>query len=1148
MVRIGRGDQFPSQKPSLSGDGRFVAFSSGANGLVPGDDDDMPDLFLYKHDDTPEMTRIPLVSAPKRSISAPSLSRDGRFIAFTATGLVAGDPDGDSFLYDTSTQTLEPLIPAPNESDGVFGSGRPSISGDGRFIAFGTSSRLVDDDSGSYPDIYVALNSKAIGSDAKSVSLFAGEIVSNIDFGVVPNPGEIRGRCFDDVIANGVSDTGEPGVAGCTIYLDQNSNGRFDPADISTVSAADGSYAFTNLEAELEYRVGLASIPSGQSLVLPSAQDNGLWRVFLPAGGTIGDRDFGLRPADTLGQFENAVIQGRLFIDTPGDSQPGIPGVTLFVDLDDDGIRDFNEPRTLSASDNPSTIDVNEDGEYTFTGLGSRPYTVRVLDVPPDVRQETPIGNAFTRQTHPLAVPSRLLGGPQDVVAADFNNDGWPDLAIAMSDGNAVSILLNDGRGGYPATPIDISLAPANLSAPRGEGAFALVAGDFNGQGGMDLAVANSDSGNVAILLDFDGSRFSSPRYVSVAEMPMGIAAGDLLDNDGDLDLVVTSWLPNTTGSAKNVALLRNNGQGTFTAVGNPPSAGNNPSGVVVGHFNGDALLDLAVTNYGLHPAGADLGNVRVLFGNASGGFQSQTVCRTATGSGAGPAALATADLNGDKKLDLAVANFLSDNVTLCLGNGDGTFQPATLLPGGSGPTDIAAADIDGDEDLDLLITNAKNQKVGLLRNRLIQGAFEFEPAENFGTATFASATRLTLAAADINRDLIIDLAVASSQQNAVAVHMNSLIGGAQRLTLDGIQTESGVDFAFQQLNAPPTLDEISAPQAIDEDSADLTVGLSGISPGTGESQQPLVITVATDNGSLIAASRVEHVPDAETGSVVLSLAADRWGQATVTVRVTDGGLDGILNTTADNAHVERSFVITVRPVNDLPTTTPDSRTVSRYRSNHVLDVLDNDTFAPDVDEILTLIFVDPLPAEKGTLVVEDNRFFLRYTPAAGFEGSFVTRYFVSDGHFPVAEQVTVNVIASDNPWHNSVNPHDVTGDGHVVAADILEIVNFINAFGSGPVPIDADPGPPFFDVTDDGFVAPNDALAVVNVINARVSTGEGEASASSAARDSFFDDPAHTAVRPVASDESDGEEHLLDLLASDGAVELGGVRRRLLR
>jgi autotransporter-associated beta strand protein len=98
----------------------------------------------------------------------------------------------------------------------------------------------------------------------------------------------------------------------------------------------------------------------------------------------------------------------------------------------------------------------------------------------------------------------------------------------------------------------------------------------------------------------------------------------------------------------------------------------------------------------------------------------------------------------------------------------------------------------------------------------------------------------------------------------------------------------------------------------------------------------------------------------------------------------------------------------------------------------------------------------------------------------------------VTTGAFASTFQITYQggdgndvVLTTLRQWHNAALPEDVSGDGNIVAGDALEIINFINAFGAGPVPLSAAPEPPFYDVTGDNFIAPDDALAVINYINA---------------------------------------------------------------
>src|SRR2546425_1319694 len=133
-------------------------------------------------------------------------------------------------------------------------------------------------------------------------------------------------------------------------------------------------------------------------------------------------------------------------------------------------------------------------------------------------------------------------------------------------------------------------------------------------------------------------------------------------------------------------------------------AAGANPQVVAVGDFNGDGKLDLAVVNAGST-------TVSVLLGNGDGTFQPAL---TFDAGGSNPTYVTTADFNGDGKLDLAVTIYgcffynscpvVSNTVAVLLGNGDGTFQAPRLFLAGSGPNSVAVGDFNGDGKLDMAV------------------------------------------------------------------------------------------------------------------------------------------------------------------------------------------------------------------------------------------------------------------------------------------------------------------------------------------------------------------------------------------------------------------------------------------------------------
>jgi Tol biopolymer transport system component len=994
---------------AISANGRFVVFVSEASNLVVDDNNLQQDVFVFDRQ-TRLMERVSVAEDGSDANSwsdAATISADGRFVGFTsfASNLVPGDTNAqDIFLFDRQERTMERMNVG---SDGAQTSGlvsSPAISATGGILAFmSTAPNLVSDDGDAEMDVFVAPNRKVEGSGTRVIPLLPGRAPAAVDFGIRPDAGEIRGRVFQDIIASGVYEQGEPAVEGVNVYLDLNFNGRWDAGEPRTHSAADGTYSFAQIDSYREYQIGVA-VPDGFSLVLPTADENGFWRVFLPAGGTVGERDFGFRKATTGGQFENAAIRGRVFRDGNGNGvfdehagEVGLAGATLFLDLNDDGIRQFNEPRTITRHDDPATPGTDESGLYSFPGLGYRTYTVRALS-DSHQRQTGPLGNQFTRVTRSLSAPGVAFSNPHDAAIADLTGDGIPDLAVTLFDRSTISILPGDGQGGFLAA-IDVPLAPAGI------GPTALLSGDFDRNGSIDLAVVNSFSNSVTILLNFTGASFASVQHVTVGMLPRSISSGDF-DRDGDLDLVVANE------KSRSLTILRNDGSGHFTAATTVPTGGFNPFSVVAAQLtddNGDLVadehdfLDLVVANFGQHPTGADLGNVTVLRGNGNGTFAAPQIYT----AGFGPAAVAAADLDGDGFADLAVANFLSDTISLLMNRGDGTFPPKAERPpdlsAGKGPADIEAQDMDNDGDIDLVIINRNSKDVSILRNLRNQSGFGFEPGESFGVGDFPTAVQLTVSAGDIDRDGVMDMVVINGSNDSLTVLRNMLIGGAHRVALTGVETVSGLNFAIQPVNFPPTLDPIPSPLVIDEDAPEQIVALSGISAGTDENQA-LTVSASSDQPGLTGSLTVSYQSPAANGSIRFTPQPDQFGTAIITVTVRDAGLDGQLGTDDDGVF-SRSLTVTVRPVNDPPTLAaiPDLTILEDAGEQSVaLQGISAGGGTPESDQPLRITVATNAPDLIHSLTADytlhDPNGAIRFRPAAGRSGTGLITVTIEDG------------------------------------------------------------------------------------------------------------------------------------------------------
>jgi len=356
--------------------------------------------------------------------------------------------------------------------------------------------------------------------------------------------------------------------------------------------------------------------------------------------------------------------------------------------------------------------------------------------------------------------PITSVYGPISVTVGDFTGSGKLDLAVAQF-GTKVYVFLGNGDGTFTqasGSPMVIQQPPWD-TLPTPYMNFITV-GDFNNSGKLGLAVANYTDSNVPILLgNGDGTFTPSNAFVySAGFNTTALAVGDFMGN-GNLDLAVANG---PSGLALNILL--GYGNGAFNQAPLPPTGYVNTAYMpAVGDFNGDGNLDLAVTGAGV--TGPQDNELTVLLGNGDGTFTAANNSTFATG--AGPQAIAVADLNGDGKLDLIIANSQGASLTILLGNGDGTFTPAAGSPitVGNAPYAVAVADLNGDGKLDLAIANNGDGTVSVLLGNG-DGTFASASGSPFPVGTGPS----SIAVGDFNGSGRLGLAVTNWQGNTLSI------------------------------------------------------------------------------------------------------------------------------------------------------------------------------------------------------------------------------------------------------------------------------------------------------------------------------------------------------------------------------------------
>ena len=355
------------------------------------------------------------------------------------------------------------------------------------------------------------------------------------------------------------------------------------------------------------------------------------------------------------------------------------------------------------------------------------------------------------------------------VAAGDFNGDGNLDLAVTVCDdcnqGGNVAILLGNGDGTFQAPALyPVRYFPSHIAV-----------GDFNHDGKLDLAVVNSGyvitsrPASISILLGNGDGTFQAQVEYPLAWHADAVSLGDF-NEDGNVDLAVANYNLDSHGSTNTISLLFGNGDGTFEpAQLLSLNDAYGPVQIAAGDFTGSGHLDMAIAAYGDSPFFYTGGRLAFLKGNGDGTFQDPQTYDSPVQLGS----IVAGDFNHDGKLDVVAAGKDQPGTSgiymtwIALGNGDGSFQPlATIVPDSKCFKCVVSADFNSDQNPDAAVAVANGFDVALGNG---DGTFQQPVQFDAGSGVLAIAT------GDFNNDGKPDVVVVTfTTDSNVAVFLNT--------------------------------------------------------------------------------------------------------------------------------------------------------------------------------------------------------------------------------------------------------------------------------------------------------------------------------------------------------------------------------------
>ena len=367
---------------------------------------------------------------------------------------------------------------------------------------------------------------------------------------------------------------------------------------------------------------------------------------------------------------------------------------------------------------------------------------------------------------------------PSSIDVADFDGDGQLDIAIANTVADSISFLRGLPDGSFQRLWLDVTVRDRTLS---------VATGDLDQDGNADVVVSTEGSNRISLVYGKGNGEFQRPRTIRLSGTHESVALGDLND-DGRLDIVTTTSGVVAPDGANNLepgvhAVLSTLDPLNLDGFETPKNifSSETPKMVQVDDVNGDGHQDVLIAHeafiFGL---GED--DVTIVPGTGGLSFGSPQKVKT----GGDPQAIHSTDLNGDSRADLIVVN--KETIGVLMNQGNGSFATEVTYVVGPEPNAVTVADLDADGDSDVAVSVSESGSLSVLAN---QGDGSLVAQARFQLRTVATA----VIAADFNGDQRADLALVRPESREVVALLNESHELPEAVNLNGNGSGYSQDF-----------------------------------------------------------------------------------------------------------------------------------------------------------------------------------------------------------------------------------------------------------------------------------------------------------------------------------------------------------------